>query len=1204
MTSTRGKLYEYLSYNTTTNKYDTAYGTWGWYQVNAGYYLADKASCGYYAYYHEVNECPDGSYCPGKTGVVCNASNAATVHTETFGLESCSALTTPSGWVSGGTFSSVSPRSANTNCRYVAPDKDKPSNCSSITKNTLEYDGTTWPVTFYTVTSEPGRYITSNNNANPNCAICAAGKYTDANNQTACQNVNAGYYSTGCGTSATGAVCNTTNYSGGNCASSNGANGRPQYSNAGAGSCTECPAVTGSFASRATRYAYYPAVHKNGANGCYAYFNDDDPDATFQTICYYNATDGTYGGTHSNCQVYEPTWCSGGTYSTIKTTDEWVAAGSSNYAQCQGVDCLKGKVCTTTTAGSFSAEGSLTQTACATGSYSSAGAASCTACPGGKTTSGTGTAFNTDAATTCSTSCSNNANVQSTGWEKPSWSANSVSNLCTITITGCAANSYKNGNACPACSSLGYPSGYSTGTFSSATGSTANTACKFTGPAKDTPSNCDTITANTVTYTGSAWPTPTYKVTTVAGRYITANDVANPTCALADNKFYVDTVNATSQTQCPANYRGGSDGGRDDINDCYLTLTAGNFVEKEGQGAKTCTAGGYCASTANIYYGGTHSSTHMTTGGRTACAAGKANPNTGSTTASACASCTSGTYQDETGQTSCKSCPDAATHRRTTFNTTTWTKNGKSVTITYHGTPSIVGGGTSAVSSSGSTSITKCYLLEYIQTARGKIYESDRYNPTTGEYDTLYNLQGWIGAKPGYYLTGKDADLTSGCATYAYYSEIAECPAGSYCPGVTQSGNPRCDTDPTTNWTATKGIDSCVTGSYSAAGASACTACTNGKTTTGTGQTSCNADCSNNANVRAGTDGWTTTTWNTNNTMSNLCTIKSSGCAAANYKNGNACSACPAADAAHAMTSYPSAYHNVSERRYIGHSTAVGLQGQENCRVDYGLTNERGYFFVNAVLYNTTTGKYDRDVSSSRGYNSLNPGYYGSTKYFTDSTCNANSASNYTMRYKEAEPCPAGSYCPGMDSMPTCNSGTYNDTIGISVCATNTYSDALAGSCTACATANGYGNSGSTSASHAGVGSCKTTCGAGQYVATAGGACTNVGNTYWGAGGVVSQNQTLARNACPAGTKTYGSGNGADEAGDCGRILHVGDYSIYLRSDKKTTPSLNVKIGDDVYYGNMYQTGNGKTGHLHMQYSGKTYIVCDETGNACTGVQL
>ena len=61
----------------------------------------------------------------------------------------------------------------------------------------------------------------------------------------------------------------------------------------------------------------------------------------------------------------------------------------------------------------------------------------------------------------------------------------------------------------------------------------------------------------------------------------------------------------------------------------------------------------------------------------------------------------------------------------------------------------------------------------------------------------------------------------------------------------------------------------CVKGSYTnLVGSKTCTPCS-GKTTTGTGGVSCNADCPNKTYV--GT--WKTATWNNDNTVTNLCTI-------------------------------------------------------------------------------------------------------------------------------------------------------------------------------------------------------------------------------------------------------------------------------------------------------------------------------------------
>ena len=78
----------------------------------------------------------------------------------------------------------------------------------------------------------------------------------------------------------------------------------------------------------------------------------------------------------------------------------------------------------------------------------------------------------------------------------------------------------------------------------------------------------------------------------------------------------------------------------------------------------------------------------------------------------------------------------------------------------------------------------------------------------------------------------------------------------------------------------------CVAGSYQDATAqTVCKPCENGKTSAegSTASTSCTA-CSNNANVST----WENQSWNTNNTMTNLCTIK--GCNTGYHLNGTNCS--------------------------------------------------------------------------------------------------------------------------------------------------------------------------------------------------------------------------------------------------------------------------------------------------------------------------
>ncbi len=126
-----------------------------------------------------------------------------------------------------------------------------------------------------------------------------------------------------------------------------------------------------------------------------------------------------------------------------------------------------------------------------------------------------------------------------------------------------------------------------------------------------------------------------------------------------------------------------------------------------------------------------------------------------------------------------------------------------------------------------------------------------------------------------------------------------------------------------------------------------------------------------------------------------------------------------------------------------------------------------------------------------------------------------------------------------LSAVPTsCISGTFKasaslalgSTSSCTVCGTGEYSDSGAASCSACATAKGYTNSGTTAASHAGVASCKASCSGAQYVATAGAGCVSVGNGYWGVGGTVAQNTTLGRTLCP---QYYRDGAAASSESGC-----------------------------------------------------------------------
>ncbi len=138
-----------------------------------------------------------------------------------------------------------------------------------------------------------------------------------------------------------------------------------------------------------------------------------------------------------------------------------------------------------------------------------------------------------------------------------------------------------------------------------------------------------------------------------------------------------------------------------------------------------------------------------------------------------------------------------------------------------------------------------------------------------------------------------------------------------------------------------------------------------------------------------------------------------------------------------------------------------------------------------------------------------------------------------------------------------------------------------------------YTITGTAAGDHDQASDCKISCAGGSYLATANStSCSAVGAGYWAAASVVSQGSAGVRNSCDSGLTTIGFGAGADEAGDCGRVLNVNGGKIYLRSDKKTTPSLNVSINGTTFYGNM---GASTIGSLKINSGGVTYSVYDES---------
>jgi hypothetical protein len=80
------------------------------------------------------------------------------------------------------------------------------------------------------------------------------------------------------------------------------------------------------------------------------------------------------------------------------------------------------------------------------------------------------------------------------------------------------------------------------------------------------------------------------------------------------------------------------------------------------------------------------------------------------------------------------------------------------------------------------------------------------------------------------------------------------------------------------------------------------------------------------------------------------------------------------------------------------------------------------------------------------------------------------------------------------------------------------------------------------------------------------------------------------------------SPTGMWESAQCGRILHIGENIVYLRSTKKTQHAMHFDMDNDGvadYFANM-TTANvpihiGTAQKIKVELNGQIYFVCDDT---------
>ena len=122
-------------------------------------------------------------------------------------------------------------------------------------------------------------------------------------------------------------------------------------------------------------------------------------------------------------------------------------------------------------------------------------------------------------------------------------------------------------------------------------------------------------------------------------------------------------------------------------------------------------------------------------------------------------------------------------------------------------------------------------------------------------------------------------------------------------------------------------------------------------------------------------------------------------------------------------------------------------------------------------------------------------------------------------------------------------------------------------------------------------------CAAGQYLPANAITCTNCPSGSACVGGTYTFNETTDQGIQSCANGTFAPSGSAV----CyPHILHVGDSNVYLKSTKQTTPSLNLRIGNDIFYANMItertRMNKDSSHYLHVKTADNIhYYVCDDT---------
>ena len=870
--------------------------------------------------------------------------------------------------------------------------------------------------------------------------------------------------------------------------------------------------------------------------------------------CYASVSGGHYIGTKNSATQSE---CVGGTYKAAHT----VYYGSTS-------SCA----------------------VCGTNQYSDDGAASCTAC---KTSAGYGnsgtTAASHDGVASCKVTCDAGEYVPTAGGGCVAVGSGYYK-TGTMTVAQNATNTTRS-----ACSSLTGVS-VSGGTYSSVSPYNASTTCRYKAPDK-TITGCAAVTTATVAYSGSAWPATTYTVSASSGYYISGSGTASATC-VGCQAGYACTGGTAAPDACD-----GQTQYQDAVRQSSCKTVSSGWYKVDNTKQAQCTGATYCT-------GGVQNSCPAQTSGWTR------NGGTGWTTYTQC--------NQTRAATAVSSYCSAGTLKQTATSATAWGASTISTAFQAKAGAYVNGqtcsqctadnyctGGTAAPtdcpsgypnSDVGAAAVTSCYsntksrrwsglqVNGAIPSGCSSVPEWNSCSKSACEYVAYANSAGT-----------EDGTIKSGCETNAANCtrtpKTVSASGDHYVSGVTcpscPSGYPNSDG-------GTAGIFQCYSDEKSRPWVGGQTSC---KTPAGCSDSTCNIctlpACSYVAysNSTGSADGAIKSGCATNNEDCQQ-TVKSVTAKAGRYVSGITCPACAVGTFQGSNDSTATSCSVCSGNTYAastgmsscsacpsGYTISGTAASNHDAKSDCSITCAAGTRVVTADAACTTpTGSwYTASHSVAAGSttpaatvkacltNYSTPNTTTRTDHDASTDCKISCAAGTRITTKNATSCttPAGNWYVGAHSVAQGSISPYSN------CLTN------------------YTISGTAAANHDTASDCKISCGGGSYIATANNTtCSDVGAGYWAAASTVSQGSAGVRNACDDGLTTIGSGAGADEVGDCGRVLNVNGEKIYLRSTKKTTPSLNVSINGDVFYGNMGASGIGA---LKLKSNGTTYSVYDDS---------